>query len=151
MVKTYKSAIDLWLAVILIGAPLAVIFTGVSIGFGLYILHWHENLGRSAGFLLVAFGIGLGGLIGAFTFPCRYTLRETELYIQCGMLNWIVPYRDICQLELSCSLWSAPALSLNRVKIVLEEGFLLVSPKNRIEFIEELKSRLDQRQAARET
>ena len=142
--KTYKSAVDLWLAAILVGLPLAIVFTGVSIGFGLNYLHWHENLGRTAGFFLVGIGVGLGTLIGALTLPCRYTLQETELHIQCGIFQSVVPYREILQLELSCSLWSAPALSLNRVKIVLNDGFRLISPKNRKEFIEALRSRIDQ-------
>jgi hypothetical protein len=150
MVKTYKSAIDLWLAAILIGVPLAILLTGVSVAFSLHLLQWHENIGRIAGILLACAGLGLGGLIATFSLPCRYILAETELRIQCGILKWIVPYRDICQLELSCSLWSAPALSLNRVKIVLEEGFILISPKNRIEFIEELKSRIDRPPTAQE-
>jgi len=144
MVKTYKSAVDLWLAAILIGVPLAIILTGVSIAFGLYFLHWHEAIGRVAGFLFVGGGCALGALIAVFTLPCRYVLKETELLIQCGILQANVPYKKIQRLELSCSLWAAPALSLNRVKIVLDEGFHLVSPRNRTEFIVDLQGRIDQ-------
>lgn len=144
MVKTYKSAVDLWLAAILIGLPLSVILTGVSIAFGLYFLHWHEAIGRIAGFLFVGGGCMLATLIAAFTLPCRYVLKETELLIQCGILQSNVPYRKILRLELSCSLWIAPALSLNRVKIILADGFQLVSPRNRIEFIADLQTRIDQ-------
>lgn len=143
MVKTYKSAVDLWLAVLLIGAPLAILFTGVSIAFGLHLLQWHENIGHAAGILLVLAGLGLGTLFATFSLPCRYILGEAELIIQCGILKWIIPYRDIRRLELSCSLWSAPALSLNRVKIVLDDGFQLISPKNRQKFIADLQAHLD--------
>ncbi len=142
-IKTYKSAIDLWLAAILIGVPLAISMTGVSIAFGLYFLHWHEAIGRVAGFLFVGGGCTLAALIAAFSIPCRYVLKETELLIQCGILQASVPYKKIRHLELSCSLWAAPALSLNRVKIVLDEGFHLVSPKNRHEFIVDLQARID--------
>jgi len=141
--KTYKSAIDLWLAAILVGVPAALIFAGLSIVLGLNYLHWHESLGKYAGLFLVGIGVALGALISAFTFPCRYTLTEVELRIQCGILGWLVPYRAILRLELSCSFLSAPALSLNRVKIVREEGFVLISPKNRSEFIADLQARLD--------
>lgn len=147
MIKTYKSAVDLWLAAILIGVPFAILFTGVSVAFGLHLLHWHENIGRVAGFLFVGIGAALGALITMFTLPCRYTLSETELHIQCGILKSVVPYRAIRRLELSCSLWSAPALSLNRVKIVLDEGFHLISPENRADFIKELQARIDQQAA----
>lgn len=141
--KTYKSAVDLWLAIILIGTPLAIIFTGVSIGFGLHFLQWHATIGRVVGFILFGFGLALAALIAAFTFPCRYTLREHELNIQCGILQASVPYNKIRRLELSCSLWSAPALSLNRVKIVLDDGIRLISPRNRPEFIRDLQARID--------
>ena len=144
MVKTYKSAVDLWLAAILIGVPSVLIFTGLSIGLGLNYLHWHENVGRYAGFFFVGVGLSIGALIGTFVLPCRYTLKETELHIQCGMLKWIVQYQDIRRLELSCSLWAAPALSLNRVKIVRDDGFLLISPKNRQKFIADLQTRFGQ-------
>jgi len=141
--KTYKSAIDLWLVAILVGVPAALIFTGLSVGLGLNYRHWHESIGRFAGFFLVGVGVAVAALIGVLSYPCRYTLTETELHIQCGVLGWVVPYRDIRRLELSCSLWSAPALSLNRVKIVLDEGFRLISPKNRLEFIRDLQARID--------
>ena len=142
--KTYPSAIDLWLLAIFVGLPAALIFTGLSVGLGLNYLHWHESVGRYAGFLLVGGGVAVSALFAMLTFPCRYTLKETELHIQCGILSWIVPYHDIRRLELSCSLWSAPALSLNRVKIVLDDGFRLISPKNRQAFIQDLQARIHQ-------
>jgi hypothetical protein len=142
MAKTYKSAVDLWILAIMIGVPLSVILTGVSIAFGLYFFHWHESLGRLAGAFLILTGAGTSALIATFAFPCCYTLRETELFIQCGAYKLVVPYNKIQRLELSCSLWNAPALSVNRVKIVHDSGFCLVSPKNRREFIADLQARL---------
>ena len=140
--KTYKSAVDLWVLAIMIGVPLAVILTGVSISFGLYFFHWHENIGRFVGVFLMGTGIVTGGLIATFTFPCCYVLTEAELFIRCGVYKLVLPYSKIQRLELSCSLWNAPALSVNRVKIVHDGGFCLVSPKNRSEFIADLQARL---------
>jgi hypothetical protein len=143
VVKTYKSAVDLWLAIILVGTPAAIIFTGVSIGFGLHLLQWHENIGKAVGFILFGSGLALAALIAMFCVPCCYTLREQELNIQCGILQANVPYNKIRRLELSCSLWIAPALSLNRVKIVLDNGLRLISPKDRTGFVKDLQSRID--------
>ena len=142
MAKTYKSAVDLWILAIMIGVPLAVILTGVSIAFGLYFFHWHESLGRFAGAFLILTGAGTSAIIATFAFPCCYTLTETELSIRCGAYKLVVPYNKIQRLELSCSLWNAPALSVNRVKIIHEGGICLVSPKNRGEFIADLQARL---------
>jgi len=69
-------------------------------------------------------------------------LTEAELFIRCGVYKLVLPYSKIQRLELSCSLWNAPALSVNRVKIVHDGGFCLVSPKNRSEFIADLQARL---------
>lgn len=143
MAKTYKSAVDLWLALFLIGLPLAFIFTGASIGFGLHFLQWHAGVGKAVGFVLFGFGLVLAALIAMFSIPCRYTLREHKLNIQCGIFQADVPYNKIRRLELSCSIWNAPALSLNRVKIVLDDGIRLISPKDRSEFIKDLQSRID--------
>ena len=142
MVKTYKSAIDLWVAVLLIGLPSLAFFTGISITFGLHWLQWHENIGRIAGFAFVGGGMVLCALIATFVIPCRYTLRESDLTIHCGMLVWRIPYRDVQRLELSCNLWLAPALSVNRVRLVLSGGTQLVSPSDRASFVQDLQSRL---------
>lgn len=140
--KTYKSAVDLWLALILIGVPLVPIFMGVSISLGLNYLQWHARLAWYVGLVFILAGVGIGAAIAFLSVPCRYTLREHDLYIQAGVLVWEIPYRKIRRLELSCSLWSAPALSLQRVKIVLDDGFCMVSPRDRTAFIEDLKARL---------
>jgi hypothetical protein len=142
MTKTYKSAVDLWVLAIMIGVPLAVILTGVSIAFGLYFFHWHENIGRFVGVFLIATGAGTSALIATLAFPCCYTLGENDLLIRCGIYKLVLPYGRIIRLELSCSLWNAPALSVNRVKIVHDRGFCLVSPKNRSEFVADLQNRL---------
>ncbi|MFT3782253.1 MAG: PH domain-containing protein [Nibricoccus sp.] len=144
MNKTYKSAIDLWLALILVGVPLFIVFTGVSVAFGFHLLRWHENWGRIAGMVFAGSGLLLGGAITALTVPCRYILDQAELHIQCGIFQSTVAYRSIRRLELSCSLWVAPALSLNRVKIVIDDGFYVVSPRDRLEFVRDLQDRIDQ-------
>ncbi len=143
MVKTYKSAVDLWLAAMLAGAPLAGIFSGAGIALGLQLLSWHAHEGRIIGLFFLGCGVALAALILLFTLPCRYTLRERELDIRCGVLKATVPYRDIRGLELSCSPLVAPALSLNRVKIILDDGIRLISPRDRTAFVVDLQQRLD--------
>lgn len=142
MEKTYRSAVDLWLAAILIGVPLALILMGFSISLGLNYLHWHAKLGFYAGLMFILAGVSLGAVIGMCTWPCRYKLRGSDLHIQAGVFVSVIPYSAIRHIELSCSLWFAPALSLERVKIVLDHGFHLVSPRDRTAFIEDLKDRL---------
>jgi len=134
MKKTYRSAIDLWLASILVGVPLAMVT------FGAY------SLTRSvmAGVLMIAFGAVTGALIAAFTIPCLYTLTDENLKIQCGVLEDDVPLARIRKVEKSSSALSAPALSLRRVRLSLDDGQRLISPKDRDGFIADLTARLRQ-------
>ena len=141
--KTYPSAVDLWLAILLIGIPLLLVGMGASVSLGLHYLHWYAKVGFAMGMVLIALGVGLGALAALLTQPCRYTLDDDALHIQAGWYRRTIPYRSILWLELSCSLWIAPALSLNRVKIVIEDGFQLVSPKDRVDFIKALQARMD--------
>lgn len=144
MVKVYKSAIDLWLRLLLAAVIAFPFFTGISVAFGLHWLHWHEGLGRLAGALFVGLGFVLVGLLFTFVLPCRYTLSDTALTLQTGAFRRSIALRDIKRIELSCSLWFAPALSVNRVKVVLADRVWLVSPHNRTDFVADLRLRLDQ-------
>ncbi len=127
----YPSAVDGWFAALLVGVPLGLIV------FGLWLL------GRSTAEGLVQIGAGLftGALIAALSWPCHYTLDEHTLTIRCGFLRESIPLARVRAVEPSHSLWSAPALSLKRVRITLDWGFRLVSPRQRDEFITELRRR----------
>ena len=69
-------------------------------------------------------------------------MTEDRVIIQCGFLRQEALYSQITGVRKSNNPLSAPALSLQRVKITMTNGFKLVSPKNREQFIEELKSKL---------
>jgi uncharacterized membrane protein YdbT with pleckstrin-like domain len=128
----YPSRIDSWLAIVLIGAPLIVVATGV--------FTLTSSLG--AGIVTIITGLIVGGMIAALSLPCVYTLTDESLKIKSGMLEDEVPLRRIRRAEESSSLWSAPSLSLRRVKITLDDGSRFISPKDRDGFITDLEARL---------
>lgn len=130
--RQYPSAVDTWLATILIGAPL------VSVALGLYVCVFYSVAG---GLIGIAAGLSTGALIALLTLPCHYTLTDRSLKIKAGWYEDEVPLARIRQTESSRSMLSAPALSLNRVKIILDDGFHLVSPKDRAAFIADLEAR----------
>lgn len=76
-----------------------------------------------------------------FCYPCRYTFKSDHLFVQSGALRLRVDYADITSVTPSRSLWSAPALSLERVRIDHRGRHMLVSPMQRERFIEELQAR----------
>ena len=119
-------------AIVLFGAPLIVVAVGV------YTMT--ESVG--AGIVAIVTGLLAGGVIAALSVPCLYTLTDDSLKIKSGMLEDEVPLRKIRSAEKSSSVWSAPALSLRRVKITLEDGSRVISPKDRDGFIADLEARL---------
>lgn len=77
---------------------------------------------------------------GVLLVPCRYTLESDHLLIRCGLIRQRIPYRDITAITPSRSLWSAPALSLQRVKLSYgRTSSQLVSPRDRAAFIQALQ------------
>lgn len=142
MDKTYKSAIDLWLGLLLLAAVLFPMLSGISIAFGLHWLGWHESLGRLVGLIFVGGGLIVIALIFTLALPCRYVLGPESLVIHCGVMTWTIPYREIERIELTYNLWIAPALSVTRVRIVMKGGIQLISPRQREAFLAELQGRL---------
>lgn len=132
MKTEYPSRVDSWLAIILIGAPLVVIATGIFM--------LSKSVG--AGVITMITGVVVGGMIAALTLPCVYTLNDDNLKIKSGMLEDDVPLRKVIKAEKCSSLWSAPALSLQRVRIILEDGSRIISPKDQDKFMADLETRL---------
>lgn len=132
MKTVYPSRVDSWLALVLAGTPLAVVTVGV----------FTLNKSPGAGIVAIVMGIFIGGLIAALSIPCVYTLGDDSLRIKSGILEEVIALREIRGAEQSFSLWSAPALSLQRVKITLADGSRVISPRDRDGFIADLHARL---------
>lgn len=131
-VKVYPSKVDWWIALVLAGSVL------FSLGLGVYLL----DKDRTGAMIAIVVGLLTGVLILLLTVPCRYTLAGDHLLVQAGLIRYKVMFRDIRTVARSSNPLSAPALSLQRVKITLAKGFLLVSPADRDGFIAELTSRV---------
>lgn len=125
----YPSKVDAWLAILLITVPLFVI------GFGIY-------FGDLTAMILIPIGLLLAFGFAAIAIPCRYTLTENHLIIQCGILRERIQLQNIRDAVPSSDPLSAPALSLQRVKIELGNGFRLISPRDRERFIREIKQKI---------
>lgn len=136
----YPSRVDSWLAIVLVGVPLVVV------GFGAFLLT--KSVG--AGIIAIFTGLFVGGVIAALSRPCVYTLTDDSLKIKSGMLEDEVPLHKIRGVEKSSSAWSAPALSLRRVKLTLDRGWRLISPRDRDAFIADLTARLRNEAALQE-
>lgn len=128
-----RSKVDAWLVLVLVLALCAPLAQAWML---------REVAPRDA---LLALGVFAftATLLGVLSLPCRYTLEADQLLIQSGVLRWRIRYADITSVRPSRALWSAPAFSLDRVRIDHGGRFALVSPVGRDVFIAELQRRVD--------
>ncbi|WP_165440511.1 PH domain-containing protein [Rubripirellula amarantea] len=132
--RVYDSAIDAWVAALLIISPLSSVIIGV------YLFLQGQSDDAS---IMFAAGAFTTMVIVACTLPCRYTLLEDAISIRCGIiLFYQVAYTDIESADLSSSWLSGPALSLKRIAIKTKRRTIIVSPKDREQFLSELNERI---------
>ena len=127
----YESGIDLWVAALILLSPIGAAVIGT------YLL----ILGQADGAMyLYLIGAAVLLITMAFTYPCRYTILDDCLTIRCGILFYRIPLDEIESVEPSSSWLSAPALSVHRVKIKSKRRTILVSPREREVFMDDLRS-----------
>ena len=130
----YPSAIDWWVAAILLAAPIISLVVGVA----LLVQQRYDD--ASAVFLTGAIAVAV---TAAFTLPCRYTLLDDTLNVRCGILFTSIPYETIERVERSSSWLSGPALSLRRVRVVTSRRSYLLSPRDLAGFLDDLDRRMN--------
>jgi hypothetical protein len=130
---TFKSAVDLWLLVIV--ALVVIISLGVSV---------RLVLQRSpAGYLRVIGMLAIGiGLPLWFFYSTQYLVEDEILKIQSGPFKWTIPITSISQVVETTNPRSSPALSLRRLEITYGESkTVMVSPKDHDGFLEAIGQR----------
>ena len=126
----FRSKIDAWLGLLLLTA--GAVLAGVAVKLMLSPVGWSRLLGLP----LLAVGTGLPLWLLATT---RYAIGAQDLLILSGPATWRVPLREIRNVSRSRSLLSAPALSLDRLRIDFGAGrWCLVSPADREGFLRAL-------------
>ncbi|WP_426452655.1 PH domain-containing protein [Paenibacillus sp. S-38] len=73
-------------------------------------------------------------------FQTQYELRQDLLLIRSGPLCWKIPVSSIRKVNRTNNGTSSPALSLNRLEIIHEDGSIFISPEHEQEFISKLKT-----------
>ena len=129
--KTYKSKVDLWIAILLIlVVVLGIYFTILSIFFSVSV---KESI-----------GLGITGILMILSvlifIPVNYTLLESQLLIRFGLFRYRINYQDIRSVKKTFNLLSSPALSLKRIEIQYSKGlgFTLISPNDIESFVKNL-------------
>lgn len=114
--NTYRSAVDAWLVTILL-AVLLTVLVAVTTSF--------ENpQAKIAGVVstMISGALMFYGLL----WPCAYQLTHETLAIRMRLIKKQIPYRTIRSVESTRSMESAPALSLTRLRVRHESGYVLI-------------------------
>lgn len=127
----FQSKVDRWLAAVLIFAMLAMLATLVTMTVEVI-----RNPALLVALIAVILGIVLIAWIGLATY---YEIDRTTLKVVSGPLRWRIPLADITAVEETRSPFSAPALSLDRLRIRYgDRHAIVISPKDKAKFLKKL-------------
>jgi hypothetical protein len=126
----FRSAVDPW-------------FYGLAFGLPVILLKILRSVvldASSTGIIVSTVGLAIASLAPLWLLiSTHYQVDSTFLQIQAGPFYWRVPLEQIRAITASRALVSSPALSVNRLKIDYgQKRSILVSPKNKVAFIEAL-------------
>lgn len=126
----YRSKVDAWLLVTLLGSAAVALVAVIAVG---------DALPWPLAVAILAPGCVLPAWLLAST---HYTFAERELRVRAGPFKWRVPYDRIRAVTPTRDAASSPALSLDRLRIEYGPGQeIIVSPRNRERFLLELEAR----------
>ena len=131
--KRYKSKIDFWLIFILILGSI-ILLQAIYITFQSYTLY--QNLPYLVIYSLIFLLIWLP-ITTTYYVVDRHFLKVYSLF-----LKWEIPLESIQTIEQTSNPLSAPALSLDRIRIkYMKNGVcrsIMVSPRNKADFIKSI-------------
>lgn len=130
--RIFPSQRDRWIVILLVTTQTVFIISGIKLLSGAVPLHW-------AGIACLAASMFVGWImVGTY-----YVIQLDCLFIRCGCFRWTIPLTSIQEVSPTRSLLSGPALSLERLKIVYQQGgqrrTILISPIQPEDFLADLK------------
>ena len=133
----FKSKIDFFFYVLTIV---------ITVGTGVFFFGYFNgnSLLLYAGILFAAFDLLF--LIPT-VFNTYYLIKDNTLFVKsCAFVSREIPIKDIISVEETKDPSSAPAISMNRLKIEYKQDeyqiVLIISPKEKQKFIDELKKKM---------
>ena len=131
----FVSKVDFWLVLLLWGLSL---FT-VSVPLWQWQRGAHKSLIQTI--LMTVILIPFAALMLIPFFGTEYTLTNDQLQVDSGFSVQKIEITDITYITPTRSMSSAPALSLDRIKISYQDEEILISPKDKSRFYREIQAR----------
>lgn len=136
--KVFRSKIDAWLVVVLVGLLVLQALVLGSVAF--------EQ--KSTTETLVAIGVMLlvFAFIGSLLAWTYYSVEGSTLKIVCGVFRFRIPIDQITSITPTRNPLSSPALSLDRLRITYgpKNRKIMVSPADKAGFVRALGMELDE-------
>src|SRR5687767_15165550 len=130
---THSSKKDAWLFGLVWGVVLGALAVGLVIALA---------GDPRAGWALFRVGVAALFAVLLTTYPLDYEVNGTELVARSGFMRWRVPLATIQEVRPTRSAASAPAWSLDRLRIeylkAARPRVLLVSPEDKAAFLRDL-------------
>lgn len=136
MDRVYRSKIDWWVGLILTGAIVAMLGTGVAL-----LVAPPPDASQVKWVAVLTF------LFAAFTaslpFSTSYTITSTDLLVKAAFFRWRVPLDQIVEVFPTHNPLSSPALSLDRLRVNYKRPsgrtwWVMISQRDKEQFINEL-------------
>ncbi len=126
--RRFRSVLDGWVVALVL----------VPTGFALLMVLLEAGLTSRRALVAAALVLGGGVLLPAVLYAVTvYHLTDSELLVRVGPFTTRVPYASIRTIEPSRDMTSAPAFSLDRLRVEYGEGqYVLISPMQREAFLE---------------
>ena len=131
----HRSKKDLWIVLLVAAAVLGPVIAGIA----------RLTASRPAtgeALILIAAGLGFGAVLLLLAAPTYYQITPGTLIIKSGVLRHRIPLASIEAIRPTRNPLSAPAWSLDRLRIDYRHGdgmrFALVSPQDKRGFMEEV-------------
>lgn len=131
----YRSKVDLWLGILLLALPLAVIMAWIAA---------LTSGSREDLFAAVLASVLTIGILGGLVYPMRYGVNDEHLIVRFGVVRTRIPLAHITSVTPTRNPLASPALSMDRLSIVSGPGLtgaVMISPADRDRFLDELAAR----------
>lgn len=129
MRKVYRSKIDVWLLVLVYGLTILSISPSLYADFSWLVLV----------LLMITFVF-----ITILLFGIKYVIKDRQLYVHYACFyTEVVEINRINKIFSTKTLLSAPAASLDRICIEYDNNMIVISPRNKEDFIHSLCERCE--------
>jgi hypothetical protein len=134
----YPSKKDGWLVLVVVGAGIALAVATIhQIG--------ECGIGHPASLTLIGTTVFYAAILLGLAYPVTYEIKPPDLIIRSGLVRSRIVLETIEEVRPTRNPLSAPAWSLDRLRIDYRKGerlrFNLISPENKEAFLAELVSR----------